>query len=205
MKQLIFILFILSNISLFGQYGTKEYKNYKIEWDSTINKNIIVNTLTQKKTKIDYNFSDYPESAYFNHGLVFVKTGDMKGLMNLDGKKVLKPSHFIMFDDNKKIISAFVCESKTWIFLDFSGDTISFGTTNQKNYVPKINNDLNLAYTITSDKKGLLWGYLDKNANWIIPPKYQKASEFKNQQAEVFINGKRGVIDTAGAYITNPE
>ena len=44
-------------------------------------------------------------------------------------------------------------------------------------------------------------GYKNKDGNWQIPPRFEQASTFHNQQAVVVENGFYGIIDTLGNYL----
>ncbi len=49
-------------------------------------------------------------------------------------------------------------------------------------------------------QKGL-WGYIDENAAWIIPPQYRKAESFRDGLAMVEKDGKLMYIDHSGAVV----
>jgi len=199
-KKNLLLLFISLNTLAVAQSFTRDYKNYSIIWDSTIQKDYVIDTITCKKFIIDYL---YARPSYFMNGFVYVKTGDMKGLMSLNGKKLLEPSHFIRFNSKDSIISAYVC-GYGWIFLNYKGDTISYGRTTENNYCPELYCAFNPAYTVSKDNK-VAWGYLDKKANWKIKAQFQEAKEFEKGIAKVKVNNLWGAIDEYGKYVIQPQ
>lgn len=50
-----------------------------------------------------------------------------------------------------------------------------------------------------------LWGYIDRQGNVVIEPRFESAGSFKNGRAIVMENGKFGVIDSNGVYVYAPE
>lgn len=48
------------------------------------------------------------------------------------------------------------------------------------------------------------YGYVNRQGDYVIAPKFQKASEFRNGLAVIKIDGKRGIIDKTGAYVVEP-
>lgn len=55
------------------------------------------------------------------------------------------------------------------------------------------------------DNQTKLWGYADKNKNWVIEPAFDKAKKFDLGVAVVGKNGKLGLIDLTGAFVLPPE
>lgn len=191
------LTFIFSSLMLvsFGQWRDT-YKNYKIVWDSTTKVHFVLDTLTKKRIEVDY---PYLHGLYFHQGFIYIRTGDMKGLMNLEGKKLLAPSHFINFNEKDSLISAYICDFAGWIFMNYRGDTLSIGHTKHNNYVPTLDKELNLAWKISGS--GILWGYLDKKAKWKIKPQFQRAKDFEKGFAEVKLNDVWVKIDTVGNIV----
>lgn len=165
----IYMVFFSSFFSCYA--AAQSTRDYKIIKDTVEHTHYVVHKTTGKKFEIDYPHSERGIHS-FRHGFVYVRTSDMYGLMDLDGHHVLEPSHFIRFNIEDSIISAYVCQTKNpgWIFLDFNGDTISYGSGGS-NYCPTLDQDLNPANIIENGKP--LWGYLDKKARWVTPPIYE--------------------------------
>jgi hypothetical protein len=195
---IIFLLFLATD-----SFGQREYKNYSIRWDTTSNMNFLFDTLTKKKIMIE---SDrFPGAHRFEHGFVYVRYGDMRGLMDLSGRKLLPACHFIRFNDKDSLISAYVCSPPSWIFLNYKGDTLSYGNGTPMNYCPQLDSTLTAAYTMSPDRLNILWGYLDKKAKWKIKPQFQVARNFKNGIAKVKLNDKWAAIDTTGNFLVMPK
>lgn len=174
------------------------YAQYKITKDTLRSLHIVTDTITGNSVEMEH-------VAWFERGFVYVKIGDMKGLMTPKGKRILWNGHFIRFNDQDSIISAYIC-SDSWIFLNYQGDTISSGKTPENNYCPLLEQDLNPAYVMEKNKDPqLLWGYLDRKARWKILPEFQAAQPFENGKAKVKIQEKWGMIDENGNYIVKPQ
>lgn len=50
-----------------------------------------------------------------------------------------------------------------------------------------------------------LWGYIDKNGEYIISPKFDGASDFSEGLAVVKIDWSRGYVDKAGKFVIEPQ
>ena len=49
------------------------------------------------------------------------------------------------------------------------------------------------------------WGYVDKDGNIVIDPRFEMAKSFSNDLAAIQINGKWGFIDTKGEVVIEPQ
>jgi len=45
------------------------------------------------------------------------------------------------------------------------------------------------------------WGYINNNKQWVIPPKFEDAQEFKDGRAAVKLNKKWGFINKRGEWL----
>lgn len=54
-------------------------------------------------------------------------------------------------------------------------------------------------------KKEMLWGYIDKDGNMAIEPKYHDAWNFHEGLAAVKVEWARGYIDREGNYVVEPK
>ena len=50
-------------------------------------------------------------------------------------------------------------------------------------------------------KQNGLWGYIDEQAQWVIPPQYDSADNFRDSLALVEKDGKLMYIDHGGAVV----
>ena len=55
------------------------------------------------------------------------------------------------------------------------------------------------------DKETKLYGYQDKDKNWVIPPSYQSAKQFNSGFAVVEKTGLKGLIDATGRWVIPPQ
>jgi len=52
-------------------------------------------------------------------------------------------------------------------------------------------------------KEGL-FGFMDKNQNWVVKPQFESARDFHNGYAAVRSDGGWGIIDKAGNWVIKP-
>lgn len=199
--RLIILLFTLTAIQGFGQIKYQEYKNYALEWDSLEHTNYLLDTSTGKRIKIDFRHSSKYQKHSFRHGFVYVSIGDMKGLMALDGTKLLDECHFIRFYEKDSLLTAW-CHYTGWILMNFNGDTLQIQPQGPANYAPKVSGNIFPARALI-DSIGLKFGYLDKG-KWVIEPQFEDALPFENGYAKVKIDGKWSIIDANGTIIKEP-
>lgn len=211
MKTFFTIFFSCFSIFVFGQYkySNQTYKNCKIEWNDSLKKSYLVDTVANTRNIIDEkrNMYDFEFRHIFQHGFILSKEGDMKSLKDLNCKVLLAPSHFIRFYEKDSLIKAFICSEAKWIFLNFKGDTLSFGRGLGKDYAPNLGKGLNPAQTVLLEQEeigGYIWGYLDDKAKWAILPQFHEVREFENGLAKVQISGKWGVINSKGNFLLAP-
>ncbi len=57
---------------------------------------------------------------------------------------------------------------------------------------------------VYKSKENGLYGYTDKNREWVIQPKYNYANNFVKDKALVDMDGKTGIIDRSGNWILEP-
>ncbi|TNE81055.1 MAG: WG repeat-containing protein [Bacteroidetes bacterium] len=183
------------------QFSDQRYKQYKIEFDDLQNKNFLIDTILGTEMEIpNYLGRAYPGDSRFVHGLVYTRCGDMKALMNLKGKPILEPCHYIRFYAEDSLIDAYICGKASWIFLNFNTDTLSMGPSPGQS--PILSDSFNIVVGGTRDAPAL--GYLGKDARWKIKPQFEEALPFENGQAKVKLNGLWGLIDTKGQWIIEP-
>lgn len=53
-------------------------------------------------------------------------------------------------------------------------------------------------------RDGTLWGFIDRNAQFVIPPQFQAAREFSEGVAPVRLDGRWGYVDRSGRVVFGP-
>ena len=192
----IIILFLFSIASARAQYPVHTYAQYKMSFDGNTKVALLTDTITGEQKEIRYPYLRF--TPQFKHGLIYVRTGDMKGLMNLKGEQLLGPSHFIRFNTTDSVICAFVCRSARWVYLDFKGNELSSGKGTRNNYFPPLNTDLNPAPELTSD--GWLWGYLNCKGEWVVKPRFIEAEPSVDGIARANYFGVWGTVGLDGTF-----
>jgi hypothetical protein len=51
---------------------------------------------------------------------------------------------------------------------------------------------------------GRRFGYIDKNGKFVINPQFDRAGDFENELAPVWVAGRQGYIDKSGKFVWNP-
>jgi hypothetical protein len=53
-------------------------------------------------------------------------------------------------------------------------------------------------------RKGKMYGFFDKQGNWIISPQFEGVRGFQNGYAAAKLSKKWGIIDKSGEWVINP-
>lgn len=73
-------------------------------------------------------------------------------------------------------------------------------------YASRFVGGLAVAEDFSADMARPKWGYIDRQGQWVIPPRpYDFAGPFRGPGATVQVDGRYGMIDRAGRYIAPPE
>ena len=75
------------------------------------------------------------------------------------------------------------------------------GHSGKRIYDPYDIMEENFSESVHPVKQNGLWGYIDENAQWVIPPQYDKAASFSDGLALVEKGGKLMYIDHSGAVV----
>ena len=70
---------------------------------------------------------------------------------------------------------------------------------------PKFDIVGDLCYGLALVKEGHLYGFVDKDNNYVIPAKFEEAGSFREGLARVKVNDKWGFIDKTGKYVIQPQ
>lgn len=181
------------------------YKNYKIQYNYCEKINYICDTTTNVGTQITIPYGERKAAFRFNRGFVY-KGGDVKFLSTINDKALIAKAHLINFNDKDSIISAYIC-GKGWLFMDYKGDTISFGNcSHHNNYIPDLHRNINIAKIDKYNGKDVqtIYGYLDSKGKWLIKPQYSNAEEFNDGFAKVKFKGKWKLINEKGEFVIKP-
>jgi len=183
-----------NNSDMSDIYGTKKiitYPDYSKQY-------YIVDTFLQDTILID----SYKNLPFFYHGFVYAKAGDLKDLFLTNGKRIIYNAHYIRFNDNDSILTAWICQSG-WILANYKGDTLFFNNPgrHENNYMPNIQLKIFCAKVFSSDLNKTVFGYMNQKGKWTISPQYDEAEEFKNGIANVTLNGRTFKIDLNGKEI----
>lgn len=156
-----------------------------------------------------WGFIDYNGKIIIKN--VFLKTGEfadslcwarnidqLTGFIDHTGKYVIEPeftgcdrfdtiSHLARVKDNDGI----------YFYIDKKGMRLYFKTDFYNDFVEGLCH----ANYIKTGKAG----FVDKSGYYIIPPKFDKAADFKNGVCRVRVDGKWGLIDKTGRFIIEPK
>lgn len=143
------------------------------------------------------------ESIVISEGLIRVCLNGKYGYVNEEGKVVIKPK-FIYAEDFSEGL-AVVRTKDGFAYINKMGEIV---LRLNSGYAAGRYHE-GLAPSAIIDKfdhivKGKC-GYIDKEANWIVEPKYDEVGEFEGGLARVGVNGLYGYIDKQGNEVVRPE
>lgn len=157
------------------------------------------------------------ESIYsFSEGIGCIYKYGKYGFIDTTGKIIAAP----VYDEAKPFLNGFaaVRHGKYWGYIDRAGkEIIPLRYTDAGSFTPE-----GLACVATSPQKTTVvevepgmeyegeeaqyYGYIDKNGNWVIKPKFTGANDFSNGLARVSMDYlKSGYIDKTGKYVIPPK
>jgi hypothetical protein len=140
----------------------------------------------------------YDNAGNFSDGLAWVKVGEKLGYINKLDSLVINPEFLICNDFDDESGLARVKSADGWCYIDTIGNKHSYVFGRLFDYSE------GLCRASKPELPGLV-GFMNKDGNWIIEPKYEAAGDFKNGICRVRINGKWGAIDKSGNYILEPK
>jgi len=140
----------------------------------------------------------YADAGFFHDGLAPVKdlSIDLYGFINSQGKFVIPNSYAYALGFSEGL-AAVVDTMGNFYYIDTKGK-ITFRTDFASDLGSFVNDR---ALFMMSEK----WGFIDKNGEIVIDPKYDAATDFKNGYAIVKDGFKSGVIDVTGKFIIKPD
>lgn len=199
-------------IDKFGNFTTEKEFDYLGE----CGENLFYAELGGVKGIVDHtgSFVLKNESCrYYNKNLIQYEENEKIGFKTLDGKIVLKPQ-FVIADDlgeNRIVVSD---EKNRMGFIDTLGNIL---LKPQPEFFVDLTSETRFRegrLVVRSHKK---YGVIDREMNWIVKPKYELISSFKNGWAvvnsggrmagelAVMRGGKYGFIDRSGREIAAPK
>lgn len=142
-------------------------------------------------------FGSYEKASNIGNGVAAVNEGKGWKLVDYSGNDLTGKTYDGVYMDEKQIVHRnqriFVKESNAYRMIDSAGN--SYG---EKNYEDvRLFNDATYAAVKINGK----WGFIDKNGELIIEPKYEDARSFSNGYAAVKQEGAWGFIDTQGRLV----
>ncbi|MEM6273189.1 MAG: WG repeat-containing protein [Bacteroidota bacterium] len=151
--------------------------------------------------------------AYEWEGKFLVKTGDMRALVDPDGRVLYGPSHYIR--KHGDLFLGFVCGKGSYLQTD-AGDTLAFipGHPGDR-LVRKPAGMIDSAYVYCLAKyypelasfrhdEIHTYGLIDGQGNWRIPPKYDAPFRLEEGVAQVQYKGEKFWIDASGKRVSAP-
>lgn len=145
---------------------------------------------------IEPRFDDAGGFDADGHAYVFVNL--RVGVIDTNGSYLCEPEYF---QSGKSRDYSIICEGSEWN--ERYGCLFSDGTLIEPRWTNRIISfQEGLAAVSTEDN---LWGYIDRQGNVAIEPRFEVAKDFENGRAIVMENAKFGVIDTCGVYVYPPE
>ncbi|MCM4169045.1 hypothetical protein KCTC52924_00190 [Arenibacter antarcticus] len=161
----------------------------------------------------------------FNYGVAFYKNNDKIGLLGTDGKLVIEPT----YDEIKGFVDGYakarqgdlwgMVDTKGAIYIPIENEEVgdynrkgvwvkkegTFGIITNGTFNPVENAERIWDFTDKSDltyaRSNKLMGFINNQGEWVIPPKFDKARDFSQGLAPVFMNKNWGFINEKGEQI----
>ena len=156
----------------------------------------------QGREVIPPRFSNAGDTAHFNNGLAPVFEGGAgSGYINAAGKFVIGPTQIWgwgrPFHEDVAGVLIWNQQRNRAGWIDRSGKIIFSGMGVEGTY---FSNGL-----MSMPGPNGKWGFVDKNFQFVIEPRFDSAFEFSEGRAEVTIKNKSGFIDTSGTIVVPPK
>ena len=133
---------------------------------------------------------EYQNVGHARRNFIDIHQDMKRGLVDHSGKIVLEPKYAQVFWLDSMIHYADIDGN----FTLFNYETGEHFQHFHGKLIPQENG---LSFCVKGEKFGLL----DQEANYIIPPKFEKIHAYRNNRAVVKYNGKYGLIDEKGNYV----
>ena len=145
---------------------------------------------------IESRFDD--AGGFDEDGHAFVFMNECVGVIDVSGNYLSEPEYLW---SGKRSNYSIIQDGNEWN--ERYGCLFSDGTLIEPRWTNRIISfQEGLAAVSTEDN---LWGYIDRQGNVAIEPRFEVAKDFENGRAIVMENAKFGVIDTSGVYVYPPE
>lgn len=139
---------------------------------------------------------DWAQDFQYN-GLAVVTVKELSGLINSSGEYIVEPKYSDIEDFSED--RAVTVGPKGFKVIDEGGNVIF----ESGNYIGTFH-DGRAVFSGLGAQDKILYGYIDKQGNIVVPARYETAGDFKNGKAVVKSgNGKYSVIDIDGHIIGN--
>jgi hypothetical protein len=136
----------------------------------------------------------YDNQLIFDEGLMAIKKDDLVGYMDRSGKMAIEPKYPIA-DPFFEGMAAIAFKYGHWGYLD----TMGLLLLDLKNFEVELASKFKEGLAGIKTKDG--YGFIDKNGNMVIQPKYSEADDFSDGLASVAIDKKYGYINTKGEVV----
>lgn len=145
-------------------------------------------------------FGPYQEATTFNYDRAAVKQEDRWHFIKRDGQKLNETTYQAVITDEKGISfrneRAFAVGEDEYQMLDTEGNVVSEETfTDAKVFLDN---------TYAAVRKGIRWGFVDKEGNMVIEPQFEEAHSFSHGFAAVKKGNTWGFINLDGEMVIAP-
>ena len=134
--------------------------------------------------------------GYFSDGIAWAKKVDKKiGFIDKQGNWIIKPKYIAVKDfDNISGIARVKILDK-WSYISKTGDDVILNLSEKK---------YDFSEDLCVGNSGLLYGFYNKNNEWVISPEYNAVKKFNNGFAFVKKGELWGIINKDGKWVTEP-
>jgi hypothetical protein len=138
----------------------------------------------------------FEKLGYFSADVAWARNDDgLIGYIDKQGEWVIEPKFLAVKDFDPDSGLAMARLDDVWGFINKQGEI---------KYIDDVDKFYNYSEGLVKVVKEGLFGFMDKNMDWVIKPQFGSARDFHNGYAAVRFDGGWGIIDKAGNWVIKP-
>lgn len=149
----------------------------------------------------------YDDARRFSEGMAIVRRGTSCGYIDRRGREVIPPRYAVARSFSEGLAAVFRAgyrgQPGRWSYLDTTGREVYSDTEQRFVALGDFRDGLAPAQAhVDGDPESpALWGFINHEFEWVIPPTFEAAESFVNDRAAVKVGTAWGYIDPTGAMV----